>query len=39
MRFRAAIAYPFRLVAIVLCMLAVLFMGVEILIRDGEWDF
>jgi len=34
---RKALAYPFRLVAIVLGMLAVLFMGIEILIATGEW--
>ena len=31
-------AYPFRLAAILLGMLAVLFMGIESLIERGEWD-
>jgi hypothetical protein len=35
---RKAIAYPFRLAAIVLGMFAVLCMGMESLIERGEWD-
>jgi hypothetical protein len=31
-------AYPFRLIAIVLGMFAVLFMCIESLIERGEWD-